>query len=171
MGMVRNCLLAFHFLILFLCFQPQVFAQFTPSIYINSQLAVDDLSKTYKTGYGGGITGYYTINEEVDLLLSAGYIKIPGKEISDSYLAYQLRAITAFPINLGVNYNISRHFFLRGQGGILVFNEPEKVLGLSASGGLGLRVDRFEFTTSLTHWNKDGSTNFVNLQLAYKFWR
>ena|GEM_PF-5112106 len=169
--MLRNCLLAFHFLILFFCFQPQLFAQFAPSIYINSQFALDDLSKNYNMGYGGGLSGHYSIHEDVGLLLSAGYVKIPGKEISDSYLSYQLPAITAFPINLGVDYTLTRHFFLRGQGGLLIFNEPEKVLGLSASGGLGLRVSLFEFTTSLTHWKKDGHTNFVNLQLAYKFWR
>lgn len=147
----------------------QLMAQLSSSLSFSSLHAIGEFSNNHSPGLGAGLLFQYPIHGDFELLLSTDYIYMNGKDFEDKYLSYEVPSIHVIPVNLGLDFYLTQHWFLRGKGGMMFFRKPENSVGKNIEVGFGFRIKSWQASTSLIHWNKQGYANFIGFQLAYSF--
>src|SRR5690606_7700086 len=91
---------------------------------INAELGtpINDPSKDlYKFGIGINANSRFGLIEELNLTASAGFLKFIKDSYEDEYLIYNIPAISAIPLRVGLLYKILPYLYAQLETGSVIF--------------------------------------------------
>ena len=136
----------------------------------------------YSLGIGASVQGIYSLDEQLGLTLSLGYMSYMPKSIAGE----KLPSFSAIPVLAGIEYNFTEQVFASAQigytiyGGKLLSDDDVKAAGLSYAPGIGFRfAENFsallKYQGTSATFKSDGvkvtgnNISQIGLRVAYNF--
>lgn len=135
---------------------------------LEAAMPIGNMGNVYSFGIGGNVTGQYSLQDDIALTASLGYLSFSGKSLGSG--SFKIPSFGVVPFRVGGKYYFTGGpFFTQAQLGMAFSTGKGGGSLFIYAPGVGVQFQQFEAALKYEAWTKNGTMSFMGVRVGYFF--